>query len=56
MKEKTPWRFLDKSLLVDVPKEPGKETIEPGVNSQEKIKQTLREQSILQVIYFTRNA
>lgn len=55
MESKTPWRYLDNSLLVDIPEEPGKEKIEPGSGSQEKKKQTLREQSVLQAIYFTRN-
>lgn len=55
MEAKTAWRYLDNSLLVDVPEEPGKEKIEPGNGSQEKKKQTLREQSVLQAIYFTRN-
>lgn len=55
MEPKIPWRYLDDSLLVDIPEEPGKEKIEPGSGSQEKKKQTLREQSILPTIYFSRN-
>lgn len=55
MQPKTPWRHLDDSLLVEVPDEPGKEKIEPGSGSQEKKKQTVREQSVLQAIYFSRN-
>lgn len=55
MEPKTPWRYLDNSLLVDVQEEPGKERIEPGSGSQEKKKQTLREQSVMPAIYFTRN-
>jgi len=55
MESKTPWRYLDDSLLVDLPAELGKEKIEHGSGSQEKKKQTLREQSVLQAIYFTRN-
>lgn len=55
MEPKTSWRYLDDSLLIDIPEEPGKEKIEPGSGSQEKKKQTLREQSVLQAIYFTRN-
>ncbi|XP_050520156.1 serine/threonine-protein phosphatase 1 regulatory subunit 10-like isoform X3 [Daktulosphaira vitifoliae] len=54
MEPKTPWRYLDDLLLVDVVEEPGKEKIEPGGGSQEKKKQTLREQSVLQAIYFNR--
>ncbi|XP_060876744.1 serine/threonine-protein phosphatase 1 regulatory subunit 10-like [Metopolophium dirhodum] len=55
MESKTPWRYLDDSLLVDLPEELGKEKMEHGSGSQEKKKQTLREQSVLQAIYFTRN-
>lgn len=55
MEPKTAWRNLDDSLLIDIPEEPGKEKIEPGSGSLEKKKQTLREQSVLQAIYFTRN-
>jgi len=55
MQPKTTWRYLDDSLLVEVPDELGKEKIEPGSGSQEKKKQTLREQSTLQALYFTRN-
>eukprot|EP00102_Acyrthosiphon_pisum_P001948 XP_001942920.3 PREDICTED: putative mediator of RNA polymerase II transcription subunit 26 [Acyrthosiphon pisum] len=55
MESKTPWRYLDDSLLVDLPEELGKEKLEHGSGSQEKKKQTLREQSVLQAIYFTRN-
>lgn len=55
MEPKTAWRFLDDSILIEIPEEPGKEKIEPGSGSQEKKKQTLREQSVLQAIYFTRN-
>lgn len=55
MEPKTSWRYLDDSLLVDLQEELGKDKIEPGSGSQEKKKQTLREQSVLQAIYFTRN-
>lgn len=54
MEPKTAWRYLDDTLLVEVLEEPGKEKIEPGSGSQEKKKQTLREQSVLQAIYFNR--
>lgn len=55
MEPKIPWRYLDDSQLIDIPEEPGKEKIEHGSGSQEKKKQTLREQSILPAIYFSRN-
>lgn len=55
MQPKTTWRHLDDSLLVEIPDEIGKEKIEPGSGSVEKKKQTLREQSTLQALYFTRN-
>jgi len=55
MEAKTPWRYLDDSLLIDIPDEPGKEKIIPGSGSQEKKKQMLREQSVLQAIYFNRS-
>lgn len=54
MQPKTTWRYLDESLLVEIPDE-AKEKIEPGSGSQEKKKQILREQSVLQAIYFSRN-
>jgi len=55
MQPKTVWRCLDESLLIEILDDPGKEKIEPGCGSQEKKKQILREQSVLQAIYFTRN-
>jgi len=55
MQPKTVWRYLDESLLIEVLDEHNKEKIEPGCGSQEKKKQILREQSVLQAIYFTRN-
>lgn len=55
MEPKTSWRYLDNSLLVEIPDEPGKQKIEPGSGSQEKKRQILREQSVLQALYFTRN-
>lgn len=54
MEPKTAWQYLDDTLLVDVIEEPGKEKIEPGYGSQEKKKQTLREQSVLPAIYNNR--
>lgn len=55
MEPKTAWRILDNSLLIEIPDEPGKQKIEPGSGSQEKKRQNLREQSVLQAIYFSRN-
>lgn len=55
MEPKTAWRNLDNSLLIDIPEEPGKAKIEPGSNSLEKIKQTVREKSVLEAIYLTKN-
>lgn len=55
MEAKTQWRDLDENLLIDLPDENRKKRIIPGSSSREKMKQALREQSILQVVYFTRN-
>lgn len=51
----TAWRNLDDRLLIDIPEEPGKNKIEPGCESLEKKKQAVREKSVLEVIYLTRD-
>lgn len=55
MEPKCVWRKLDDTLLIEIQDGPGKEKIEPGSCSLEKKKQTLREQSLLEAIYFTKN-
>lgn len=55
MIEKTQWCNLNDHLLVDIAYENVMEIIVPGSRSREKKKQTLREQSVLGVIYLTRN-
>lgn len=55
MIEKTQWCNLNDHLLVDIAYENAMEIIVPGSRSREKKKQTLREQSVLGVIYLTRN-
>lgn len=52
---KTAWKNLDDNMLIDIPEELGKIKIEPVRGSVKENVQTLREQSVLQDKYFTKN-
>lgn len=54
MEAKTAWRYLDDTLLIDLPNI-GRRNIEPGCNSKEKVIQTFREHLILPVVYPTKH-